>query len=74
MDTSPSQASCLLNFGESLELSDADKALAEQFSVKLWAGVRSNTECKTFDELRLEKYTSRTSVHVRIVYHPRLST
>ena len=46
----------LINFGESSELSDRDFALAEEFLVKGYAGVRSATQCKTFDELRLEKY------------------
>ena len=46
----------LLNFGEDSELSDADAALAEEYLLKVSAGVRSTTTCKTFDELRLEKY------------------
>ena len=46
----------LINFGESSELSDGNFALAEEFLVKGCAGVRSTTQCKTFDELRLEKY------------------
>ena len=45
-----------LNFGEESELSAGDAAMAEEYLVKTSAGVRSKTLCKTFHELRLEKY------------------
>ena len=36
----------LTNFGENSEPSDTDMALAEEFLVKCWAGVRSKPHCK----------------------------
>ena len=46
----------LINFGEEPELSPRDVGLAEEFLVKTYSGVKSKTQSKTFDELRLEKY------------------
>ena len=48
----------LSHFGETQTLSEQDMALAEKFLVKCWIGSRSSTSCLTFDELRVEKYTS----------------
>ena len=48
----------LSNFGESSALSEQDVALAEEFLVKCWVGARSSTSCKSFDKLRVERYTS----------------
>ena len=41
---------------EKIKLFEGDIALAGEFLVKGWAGVRSTTQCKTFDEFRLERY------------------
>ena len=46
----------LINFGEEPELSPRDVALAEEYLVKTYSGVKSKTQSKTFDELSLEKY------------------
>ena len=48
----------LTNFGEVDTLTDQDTALAEKYLVRVWAGVRSNTTAETFDDLRLENYSS----------------
>ena len=48
----------LTNFGESSTLSEQDDALAEEILVKCWVGARSSTSCKSFDKLRVERYTS----------------
>ena len=47
----------LYNFGENPVLSDEDIALAEEYLVKVMAGVKAKTYSKTFDEYRKEKYT-----------------
>lgn len=44
----------LTNFGET----EQDEALAEKYLVRVWAGDRSTTTTETFDQLRLENYTS----------------
>ena len=46
------------NFGEVDTLSDQDTALAEKYLIRVWAGVRSNTTAETFDDLKLENYSS----------------
>jgi len=48
----------LTNFGETNTLSEQDEALAEKYLVRVWAGARSTTTTETFDQLRLENYTS----------------
>lgn len=48
----------LSGFADSEELSHAEAWLAEEFLVKVWAGARSETTCRTFSQLRLEEYTS----------------
>ena len=48
----------LSHFGESPDLSEDDIALAEEYLVKVMAGVSAKPRSKTFDEYRLEKYTS----------------
>jgi len=48
----------LTNFGETGALSEQDIELAEKFLVRCWVGVRSTTAVDTFDQLRLEVYTS----------------
>jgi hypothetical protein len=48
----------LMNFGEENSLSDQDAALAEKYLVRVWAGARSKTNAETFDQLRIESYTS----------------
>lgn len=48
----------LTNFGEADTLSEQDIALAERYLVRVWAGVRSATTAETFDQLRMENYTS----------------
>ena len=52
----------LTHFGERSELSEQDIALAEEYLVKVWAGARSTTKCKTFDALTLEKYKGGTGI------------
>ena len=47
----------IINFGESGTLLEQDSALAEKYLVRVWAGVRSTTS-ETFDQLRIENYTS----------------
>ena len=51
-------AQYLTNFGEADTLSDQDTALAEKYLIRVWAGVRSNTTAETFDDLKLENYSS----------------
>lgn len=46
------------SFGEADILSDQDAALAENYLVRVWAGARSTTTSETFDQLRVENYTS----------------
>ena len=48
----------LINFGEAEELSDQDISLAERYLVRVWAGARSTTTAETFDQLRVDNYTS----------------
>jgi hypothetical protein len=48
----------LTNFGEADTLSEQDAALAEKYLVRVWAGVRSTVTAETFDQLRVENYTS----------------
>ena len=48
----------LANFGETSLLSEDDIVLAEEYLVKVQAGVISKPKSKTFDEYRKEKYTS----------------
>lgn len=47
----------LANFGEADTLTEQDAALAEKYLVRVWAGVRSTTTAKTFDDFRVEIYT-----------------
>ena len=49
----------LENFGESAVIDQQQVAAAEEYLVKVWNGANSKTCCKTFDELRLEKYKGR---------------
>ena len=48
----------LANFGETSLLSENDMVLAEEYLVKVQAGVKSKPKSKIFDEYRKEKYTS----------------
>ena len=48
----------LSNFGETTQVSELDIQFIEQYIVKVWAGVNSTTTATTFDELRVEHYTS----------------
>ena len=48
----------LTNFGERTTLSEQDIQLAEKYLVRCWVGPRSTTRCDTFDQLRLQVYTS----------------
>ena len=48
----------LSSFGEADNLCDADIWLTEEYLVKVWAGVKSNINCRTFSKLRLHEYTS----------------
>ena len=48
----------LSNFGETSVLSEDDLALAEEYLVKVVAGVNSKPSAKTFDAYRQERYTS----------------
>ena len=48
----------LINFGEAETLTEQDTALAEKYLVSVWAGARSSTIVETFDDLRLENYSS----------------
>ena len=47
----------LSNFGEATTLSEEDISLAEEYLVKVMAGVKAKPCSKTFDEYRREKYT-----------------
>ncbi len=47
-----------MKFGEAPTLSEQDASLAEKYLVHVWAGVRSTSTAETFDQLRLEEYTS----------------
>ncbi|KAL8619946.1 hypothetical protein ACOMHN_015228 [Nucella lapillus] len=51
----------LTNFGETDSLSEQDEALAEKYLVHVWAGVKSRTTAETFNQLRVENYTSATA-------------
>ena len=48
----------LANFGKTDTLTEQDAAFAEKYLVRVWAGARSTTTAKTFDDFRLEIYTS----------------
>ena len=48
----------LTNFGEADSLTEQDAALTEKYLVHVWAGARSSTTAVTFDDLRVENYTS----------------
>ena len=48
----------LSDFGETQTLTEKDIALAEKFLDKCRSGARSTSSCVTFDELRIERYTS----------------
>ena len=48
----------LTNFGETDTLSDQDVVLADMYLVRVWAGARSTTTAHTFNQLRVEQYTS----------------
>ena len=48
----------LTNFGNADTLTEQDTALAEKYLVRVWAGARSSTTSDTFDELRVETYSS----------------
>ena len=48
----------LINFGEAETLTEQDTALAEKYLVSVLAGARSSTIVETFDDLRLENYSS----------------
>ena len=52
----------LSNFAEADVLTEAEIALAEHYSVKVWAGVRSTSTATTFDQLRLEQYVNGASL------------
>ena len=55
VQTNPEQY--LSNFGEATTLSEEDISLAEEYLVKVMAGVKAKPCSKTFDEYRREKYT-----------------
>ena len=48
----------LTHFGETDTLSDQYVVLAEKYLVRIWAGDRSTTTTHTFNQLRVEQYTS----------------
>ena len=48
----------LTNFGETDTLSDQDVVLADMYLVRVWARARSTTTAHTFNQLRVEQYTS----------------
>ena len=48
----------LTKFGETDAFLEQDAALAEKYLVHVWAGARSTTNSETFDQLRLEIYTT----------------
>ena len=48
----------LTNFGNADTLTEQDIALAEKYLVRVWAGARSSTTADTFDELKVENYSS----------------
>ena len=48
----------LTNFGETDTLSDQDVVLGEKYLVRVWARARSTTTAHTFNQLRVEQYTS----------------
>ncbi len=48
----------LINFGETDTLSEQDLELAEKYLVYVWAGIKSSTTAATFNQLRLDNYTS----------------
>ena len=50
----------LQNFAETDNIGDHDFALAEEYLVKVWNGVRGNTSSRTFDQLRLERDTQKS--------------
>ena len=52
----------LANFGDDEVLTEQDIALAENYLVKVWAGVRSKTTARTMDQLRLEQYVNGSSL------------
>ena len=52
----------LSNFAETEVLTEAETVLAEHYSVKVWAGVRSTSTATTFDQLRLEQYVNGASL------------
>ena len=52
----------LLNLGDAEMLTEKDISLAEHYLVKVWAGVRSSTKAKTFDQLRLEHYVNSSGI------------
>ena len=52
----------LANFGDGELLTEQDIALAETYLVKVWAGIRSKTTTRTFDQLRLEQYVDKSSL------------
>ena len=52
----------LRGFGETKEITDQDFAYTEEYLVKLWSGVKSKSNSKTFDNLRKEKYFSGTGI------------
>ena len=51
----------LSNFGETTTLTEQDKALAEEYLVKVWTGARSKTHASTFSQLRPQSYCSATA-------------
>ena len=52
----------LSEFGESQSMREVEMALAEQYLVLVWNGVRGATSARTFDELRVERYNKSTIV------------
>ena len=54
----------LSNFGESPVYSDVDFAMAEEYLVHVWNGVRSKTIATTFNQLRLQTHFKSTVVAV----------
>ena len=52
----------LQTIGENAPPSEHDMTMAEEYLVRVYAGVRSSTKCVTFDEFRLECYLAGNSL------------
>jgi len=48
----------LINFRETVTLSEQDEVLAEKYLVRVWGWATSTTTTETLDQLRLENYIS----------------